>query len=48
MQIINDNNSKRGIAKLRKEAQKKLTLLFKRVERLEHQVKILTDKIGDI
>ncbi len=48
MATIYDNNAKRGIAKKRKAAVRALEQLYPRVEKLENQVKILTDKIGDI
>ncbi len=40
-EIITDNNTKRMLAKKRKDATKAILLLFKRVEKLEHQIQQL-------
>jgi hypothetical protein len=43
-EIITDNNTKRVIAKKRKDATKAILLLFKRVETLENQIQHLINK----
>jgi len=43
-EIITDNNTKRMLAKKRKDATKAILLLFKRVEKLEIQIQQLLNK----